>query len=77
MVEIKKNVAKIKTNFIGAGLGALAFYFGAKKYGKVSNKYALVSLGVAGLLVGAMAQQKIVAKKGAPTKETVIAPVTK
>ena len=67
--------AKIKTNFIGAGLGAVAFYLGAKKYGKVSNKYALIGIGVAGLIVGAMAQQRIVAKKGAPTKESVSAPV--
>jgi len=77
MVSIKENVAKVKANFIGAGLGAVTFYLGAKKYGKVSNKYALIGLSVAGLVVGAIAQQKFVAKKGAPTKEQVTAPVTK
>ncbi len=75
MVAVKENVAKIKANFVGAGIGAVSFYFGAKKFGKVNNKYALIGLGVAGLIVGAMAQAHFVTKQNAPTKEVVKAPV--
>lgn len=74
---MKEQIKKITSNPIGAVVGAGAFYFGAKKFAKVENTWALVGLAVVGGVVGAMVQAKIKAKQGAPTASTVATPVKK
>jgi uncharacterized membrane protein YeaQ/YmgE (transglycosylase-associated protein family) len=70
MKTISDQFGKIKANPIGAIAGGVAFYYGAKKMGKVNNMYALIGLGLVGAVVGAMVQSKV-ASKGAPTIKTV------
>ncbi len=66
---MKNQWNKIASNWLGAGVGAVGVYFAAKKYGNVSNKWALVALGVVGAVAGAYVQSKI--KGGAPTKDSI------
>lgn len=68
---MKTQINVVKANPIGAVVVAGAAFYAAKKYGKVSNKFALVGIAVAGLVIGAHLQAKVVAKKSTPTKETV------
>ena len=68
---MRENVAKVKANWIGAAAGAVVLVLAAKKFAKVNNKWALIGIGVAGLVVGGMVQAKISSKKGAPTKKIV------
>lgn len=77
MGAIKENVAKIKNNPIGAIAGGVAFFYGAKKFGKVENKWALGAIAVVGVIVGAMVQSKIRAKQSTPTAQTVAPTVKK
>jgi len=70
MKTISQQFGKITANPIGAIAGGVAFYYGAKKMGKVQNTYALIGLGLVGAVVGAMVQSKV-ASKGAPTIKTV------
>lgn len=67
---MKNQITKITANPIGSVVGGVAFYYGAKKMGNVSNMYALIALAVVGVYVGAMAQAKFM-PKGAPTASTV------
>jgi hypothetical protein len=67
---MKNQITKITANPIGSVVGGVAFYYGAKKMGNVSNTYALIALAVVGVYVGAMAQAKLM-PKGAPTAATV------
>ena len=62
--------AKVTSNYIGAIIGAAAGYFGAKKYGKITNKYYLAAAAVGGLVVGAYGQSMI-GSKGKPKKTDV------
>lgn len=68
---MKKQINVVKANPIGAVVVAGLAFYAAKKYGKVSNKFALAGIAAAGLVIGANAQAKVVARKSAPTKETV------
>ncbi len=68
---IKVTIGKVKNNPIGAVVGAVGAFFAAKKFGKVTNKYALAGIAVAGLVVGAMAQSAIKAKSSAPKASDV------
>ncbi len=52
----------LKANPIGAIVGGVALYFGAKKLMKVENKYALAGLVVVGVIAGAIAQSKLKSK---------------
>lgn len=67
---MKNHITKITANPIGSVVGGVAFYYGAKKMGNVSNMYALIAIAVVGVYVGAMAQAKFM-PKGAPTAATV------
>ena len=71
METIKSSVSTIKSNFIGAAVGAGVGYYASKKFGKVENKWALIGLTIVGAVAGAMAQAKFAAKKSAPTAATV------
>lgn len=70
MNVIRQQTAKITNNPLGAIVGGVAFYFGSKKYAKVSNPWLLGGLAVVGVVVGAMAQDKL-KSKGQPTSETI------
>jgi outer membrane lipoprotein SlyB len=64
---MKEQIAKVQNNLIGSLAGAGLAYFAAKKYGKVTNMYALVGIAIAGVLAGANIQSGIKAKNSAPT----------
>ena len=66
---MKNQISMITSNPIGAVVGGVAFYYGAKKMGNISNMYALLAIGAVGLYVGAMVQTKLM-PKGAPTATT-------
>ena len=68
---IKTSVTKIKNNPIGAIAGGVLAFYLAKKFGKVENKYYLGGIAIAGVIVGAMAQSYISAKKSTPTATTI------
>lgn len=67
---MKKVTTTITSNYIGAIVGGVAVFYGAKKMGKVSNMYALIGLTVLGVYAGAYVQS-MVAKKGTPTATDV------
>lgn len=68
---IKKSVTTLKNNPIGAIAGGILAFYAAKKFGKVENKYALAGIAIAGLVVGAMAQNMMKAKASVPTATDV------
>ncbi len=68
---VEKTVTTVKNNWMGGAAVGVVAYLVAKKYGNVSNKWALAGLVVAGVLVGATIQAKVMAKKSAPTAATV------
>lgn len=68
---MNKQISTITSNPIGAVVGGLAAFYGAKKFASVSNKWALGAIAVAGIVAGAMVQAKVSAKVGAPNKATI------
>lgn len=66
---MKNQISMITSNPIGAVVGGVAFYYGAKKMANISNMYALLAIGAVGLYVGAMLQTKLM-PKGTPTATT-------
>ena len=48
---MKNQISMITSNPIGAVVGGVAFYYGAKKMGNISNMYALLAIGAVGLEV--------------------------
>lgn len=76
-MSIRENVAKIKNNPIGAVVGGVAFFYGAKKFAKVENKWALAGIAVVGVVVGAFVQSKMKAAQSVPTASTATAPAKK
>ena len=69
-MKLKEVTGKVRNNPIGAVVGAAAAFMAAKKFGKVSNMYALAGIAVAGLILGGMAQSAIKTKANTP-KATV------
>ncbi len=61
-MTIKTIGGNLKSNPVGAIVGGVALFFGAKKLMKVENKYALAGLTLVGVFVGAMAQSKLKSK---------------
>jgi hypothetical protein len=70
MNTIKTQIGRVTSNPIGAVVGGVAVYYAAKKYGNVTNRWALIGAGLLGVIGGAMAQSAIT-KKGAPTAATI------
>ena len=68
---MKNQIAKITSNPIGSVVGGVAFFYGAKKFGNISNMYALVGVSLLGVIVGAMAQAKFM-PKGQPTAAIIV-----
>jgi outer membrane lipoprotein SlyB len=71
MEAIKKNVEKLKSNPLGAALGAGAGYLAATKLIKTEKLWLKIVSAIAGAVVGAVVQAKMKAKKGVPTIATV------
>lgn len=63
---IKTQVGKVKNNPIGAVAGAAASFWVAKKYGKVTNKWLLGGIAVAGIFVGANVQSMVKTQMNTP-----------
>ena len=61
-MTIKSIGGNLKSNPVGAIVGGVALFFGAKKLLKVENKYALAGLALVGVIAGAMVQSKIKSK---------------
>ena len=72
-MTIKSVAETVKTNFVGALVGGVALYYGAKKM-KVENKYAHWGLVVVGAIAGAMAQSKWASKATIKPAITVATP---
>ena len=68
MEIVKKGVAKLKNNPIGAIAGAGLTYYGLKKSGKVKKTWVLIALSVLGGYAGAYAQSMASAAGSAPKK---------
>lgn len=66
METIKVQFNKLTNNPIGAIAGGYAAFWLAKRYGKVSNNWALAGLGLVGAIAGAMVQSNMKAKASAP-----------
>lgn len=68
---MKNQIAKVTANPVGAVVGGIAGFYAAKKFAHLSNKWALGAAALVGVVVGAMAQATIKAKKGAPNANTI------
>ena len=71
MEAIKKHVETLKSNPLGAVVGAGAGYLAATKLIKTEKLWIKIVTSIAGAVVGAMLQAKMKAKKGVPTIATV------
>lgn len=71
MEIVNKTVSVVKNNFIGAIVGAGAGFLVAKKVIKTEKTWLKIVITIVGAGVGATAQSKFFAKKGAPTSATV------
>lgn len=72
MEAITKNVEKLKSNPLGAVVGAGAGYLAATKLIKTEKLWLKIVSAIAGAVVGAVIQAKIKAKKGVPTVALVV-----
>lgn len=68
---IKKSITTLKNNPIGAIAGGVLAFYGAKKFGKVENMYALIGISIVGIYVGSMAQNMMKAKASVPTANEI------
>lgn len=59
MEKIKSMGSKLINSPIGAVAGGLGGYWASKKYLKVSNKWALIGLTIAGAVIGAGIEYKV------------------
>ena len=69
MNTITNQINKITSNPVGAVVGGVAVWYGAKKFANVSNMYVLGLATIVGVIGGAMIQANM-SKKGAPTAAT-------
>lgn len=67
---MKKTIATLKSNPLGAIAGGVVAFYGAKKFAKVSNTKVLIGIALLGVVGGAMAQSKIKASQSKPTAAT-------
>ena len=73
----KEHLTKVQNNLIGGIAGGGLAFWAAKKYGNVSNMYALAGLAIVGVIVGANVQSSMKAKQSQPTSGTVTPPAGK
>ena len=69
MNVISEYTAKITNNPIGAVAGGGVAFFVAKKFGKLTNIWALIGIAIGGVVLGAYGQSKIKAKAGSPNAQ--------
>lgn len=69
MNQIQSQINSVTSNAIGAIVGGVAMYYGAKKL-NVSNKWAVWGIALAGVIVGANVQKGMSAAKSKPTAST-------
>jgi len=70
MNVVRKETAKITNNPIGAIVGGVAVFYGAKKFASVSNPWLLGALALVGVIAGARVQSSL-KSKGQPTAKDV------
>jgi outer membrane lipoprotein SlyB len=70
---MKEQIAKIKGNPVGTGVGAVGGYLIATKLLKTEKMWMTIAVAVVGGVVGAMVQANMKAKKGMPTASIVTA----
>lgn len=70
MNVVRQQTAKITNNPLGAIVGGVAVFYGAKKFAKVSNYWLLGGLTIVGVIAGAMIQGSMKGK-GQPTAADV------
>lgn len=68
---MKDQLKKVTSNPVGAVVGGVAFYYGAKKMANVQNNIALIAIAVIGAYAGATVQSNMKAKASVPTQATV------
>jgi outer membrane lipoprotein SlyB len=73
MNQVKTQISRLTSNPIGAIAGAGAGYYAAKKLIKTDKMWLLAVTVLAGAVIGATVQAKVIAKSGTPTAATVAA----
>jgi hypothetical protein len=67
---MNKTISSVTSNPLGAIVGGVAVFYGAKRFANVSNTYVLIGATVLGIIGGAMAQKSIQASMSKPTAKT-------
>ena len=67
---MNKTISSVTSNPMGAIVGGVAVFYGAKKFAKVSNTYVLIGENVLRIIGGSMAQKSIQASMSKPTATT-------
>lgn len=67
---MNKTISSVTSNPMGAVVGGIAVFYGAKKFAKVSNTMVLIGATILGVIGGAMAEKTIKASKSKPTAAT-------
>ena len=67
MSKVTEQIAKVKSNPVGAGVGAIAGYLVAIKLVKSDSLLVKIGATALGLIAGSMIQAKMKSNKGVPT----------
>ena len=67
---MNKTITNVTSNPMGAVIGGIAVFYGAKKFANVSNMYVLLGATVLGVIGGAMVQKSMKASSSKPTATT-------
>lgn len=67
---MNKTISSVTSNPMGAVVGGIAVFYGAKKFAKVSNTMVLIGATILGVIGGAMAEKTIKASTSKPTAAT-------
>jgi hypothetical protein len=67
---MNKTITSVTSNPMGAVIGGIAVFYGAKKFAGVSNTWVLVGATVLGVLGGAMVQKSMKASSSKPNVMT-------
>jgi hypothetical protein len=67
---MNKTISNVTSNPMGAVVGGIAVFYGAKKFAGVSNTYVLIGATILGVLGGAMVQKSMKASASKPSATT-------
>jgi|694.fasta_scaffold18419_4 hypothetical protein len=70
-ITLKDTTSKVKSNLVGAIIGAGAGFLIAQKVVKTEKTWLLIAISVVGGVGGAMVQSNMKAKASQPTAQTV------